>query len=147
VNHTLHFTNDRLGTLLRDAQNPRRIERRCRPAVVDSDRLPHTVIIRRANLCHSESGGKPGEEPAVSRRHNRQGHGLNARARSSLSLLHQSKPIAKSELKAQHLVFGKGAAMCDGTAKRVKASHNLFNRFLTAKQPPEHIPVRCDDHP
>src|ERR1700678_1233608 len=48
VDHPPYFTDDRLGTLLRNAQNPRRIERRCRPAVVDSDRLPHVVIIRRA---------------------------------------------------------------------------------------------------
>src|ERR1700690_1885590 len=48
VDHPLYFTDDRLGTLLRNAQNPRRIERRRRPAVIDSDRLPHVVIIRRA---------------------------------------------------------------------------------------------------
>ncbi len=56
VDHPLYFPNDRLGTLLRNAQNPRRIERRCRPAVVDSDRLPHVVIIRRQH-------GAPGASP------------------------------------------------------------------------------------
>jgi len=49
MDHPLYFADDCFGTLLRDAQNPRRIERRCRPAVVDSDRLPHIVIIRRAS--------------------------------------------------------------------------------------------------
>jgi hypothetical protein len=51
VDHPLYFPNDRLGTPLRNAQNSRRIERRCRPAVVDSDRLPHVVIIRGGAPC------------------------------------------------------------------------------------------------
>jgi hypothetical protein len=45
VDHPPHLPDDRLGPLLRDTQNPRRIERRCRPAVINSDRLPHTFII------------------------------------------------------------------------------------------------------
>ena len=48
VDHPPHCPDDRLGTLLRNPQNPRRIERRCRPAVVHSDRLPHVLIIRGA---------------------------------------------------------------------------------------------------
>jgi hypothetical protein len=45
VNRPLHFTDDLFGTLLRNAQNPSRIVRGHRPAVVDSDRLPHTLFI------------------------------------------------------------------------------------------------------
>ena len=47
VNRPLYFTDDCLGTLLRNAQNPRRVVHGHWPAVVDSDRLPHLVIIRR----------------------------------------------------------------------------------------------------
>lgn len=49
VNRPLYFTDDRIGTLLRNAQDPRRIVDGHRPAVVDSDGLPHVVIIRRAS--------------------------------------------------------------------------------------------------
>ena len=45
VNRPPYFTDDLFGTLLGNAQNPRRVVHGHRPAVVDSDRLPHTFII------------------------------------------------------------------------------------------------------
>jgi hypothetical protein len=43
VNRPLYFTDDLLGTLLRNAQNPRRIVHGHWPAVIDSDWLPHVL--------------------------------------------------------------------------------------------------------
>src|ERR1700683_2960287 len=49
VNRPLYFPDDLFGTLLRDAKGPRGIVHRRWPAVVDSDRLPHMVIILRVS--------------------------------------------------------------------------------------------------
>jgi hypothetical protein len=54
VNRPPYFTDDLFGTLLGNAQNPRRVVHGHRPAVVDSDRLPHILIVRRAS-CPSLS--------------------------------------------------------------------------------------------
>jgi hypothetical protein len=45
VDHPLYFTDDLFGTLLRNAQNPRRIVHGHRPTVINPDRLPHMFII------------------------------------------------------------------------------------------------------
>ena len=55
VNRPLYFADDLFSTPLGNAQNPRRIVDGHWPAVVDSDRLPHMVIIRRATTVIREA--------------------------------------------------------------------------------------------
>ncbi len=45
MNHAAHRTNELVGAALRNAQNPRSVSNRGRPAVVDSDWVRHGLII------------------------------------------------------------------------------------------------------